>query len=629
MANSDNSAAARAGEWTLAVLLAGNLLWTTLCLGGVGSETMILSWSLTGAALALQLVFSGWAGERAHPAGFWLLPFLAYAAVNVIWITPVPWLGKRDWLGWAQMIAVFWIALNGISRPWPRAVVLAAALGLAAIGVVLAAYQRFIAPDWLMLGRAQVDQYIGRASGYLGNPNNFGAGLVLLIPPTLSMAVQRGAGAVQRIFFGYLVLVLLVGLGLTISRGSWIALALALACWPLLLRGQAWASRILLSATALGVVVIAGAALYSTVPLVKSRFDALANDRGERSRPVLWQASGELFLSAPVVGTGGGSFNTLFERHRPERFNEEPQWTHNEYLNTLSDYGLLGFLGLFGAVGALVFQVAMQAARQPLAEVNMGWRAPSVTHGLSVGLLAFAVACFVDFHLKIPALGMTVALIAAEVVRRQWVSPITEGPPIAARQLGAILAAVAVVIATLALALPAHQAEASRYAGRQKIDAFALKSNPTLNLHKETLTQARALLADALAFDEANGQAWADSAYVSALWSHLAPLRANDFGREAEAAARQALARSEAVPEFWIRLGVALDLQGRWNEASDAFLRALTLAPANSLVWYHHAYHLSLNSRGRKLALVAVETCLRLDPGYLAARSLRQRLSSP
>ena len=628
MASSENSPAVPSGEWIIAGLLAGNLAWTTLCLGGVRAETMVLSWALTGVTLALQLVLSAWAGERPHAAGFWLLPFLGYAAISVLAVTPVPWIGKRDWLGWAQMIAVFWMALNGLRHPWPRLAVLGTGLALAVFAVVLAAYQRFIAPDWLMMDRTQVAQYIGRASGCFGNPNNFAALLALVIPPVLSLAWQRGAGAVQRILFGYLALVLLFGIGLSISRGGWLALALALACWPLFARSQTWASRILLSATALGAVLMVGAALYSTVPLVKARLDSLAGDRGERSRPVLWEASAELFSSAPVLGTGAGSFNTLFERHRPERFNDEPQWTHNEYLNTLSDYGLVGFVLFFGAVAMVAWKVAARAsASPPIAEVNVGWRAPDFTHAVSVGLLAFAAASFVDFHLKIPALGMMLAIAAAEVLRRHWPSP-AAGSPDPMKQLGGIVGAVGVVVLTLAVALPAYQAEASRYAGRQKIDALALNPNPTLNQQKDALTEARALFGEALAFDESNGQAWADAAYASALWSHLAPNSQRDLGKEAERAARQALAHSDAVPEFWIRLGVALDMQGRWNEGSEAFLRALTLAPANSLVWYHQAYHLSLNPRAKKLAEVAVETCLRLDPAYLAAKSLRQRLSS-
>lgn len=88
------------GEWIVAVLLAANLVWTVLCLGGYRPETMVAGWLFTAAALAVQLGFGAWEGRRPHEAALWLLPFLGYAAFNVAAVSPVPWLGWRDWLGW-------------------------------------------------------------------------------------------------------------------------------------------------------------------------------------------------------------------------------------------------------------------------------------------------------------------------------------------------------------------------------------------------------------------------------------------------------------------------------------------------------------------------------------------------
>ncbi len=44
-----------------------------------------------------------------HPAGWWLVPFLGYAAVNVAVVSRVGWLGWWDWLGWAQRVITFWL----------------------------------------------------------------------------------------------------------------------------------------------------------------------------------------------------------------------------------------------------------------------------------------------------------------------------------------------------------------------------------------------------------------------------------------------------------------------------------------------------------------------------------------
>src|SRR5476651_1817886 len=163
---------ASAWEWTQIALLAANLAWTTLCLGGYRPETMVVTSVLTGALLAVHgLARAISPVPRAHPAGWLLLPFLVYAAVNAQWLTPVRWLGWRDWFGWAQMIGIFWVVLNGVRSPAPRRALIFSLMGLGAVAVALACYQRFVQPDWLPLGRVQDDLFATRSSGPFGTPN--------------------------------------------------------------------------------------------------------------------------------------------------------------------------------------------------------------------------------------------------------------------------------------------------------------------------------------------------------------------------------------------------------------------------------------------------------------------------
>ncbi len=617
------------GEWSVALLLMLNLVWTTLCLGGYRPETMVVSWFLTGAALVLHLGIAAWTGLRPHPAGWWFLPFLGYAAFNVVAVSPVPWLGWRDWLGWAQMIAVFWLMVNGLTRRGPRALVLGTLVTVGAFAVLLAAYQRFVAPDWLSLGRTQADQFIGRSSGPFGIPNSLAAFLLLLIPPLLALAWQRGSSVVERVFWGYFAAVFLFGLGLTISRGAWFSLTLALIAWPFFSGKLSWPTRLTLAATALAGAFLVGLVVYSTVPRVKQRFDTMVAEGGERSRPILWQAAMDLFVDAPVLGTGAGSYNTLFERHRPEGFRDEPQWAHNDYLNTLSEYGAVGFLLFFGAVAAVTISVAGQRVRQSaiLTEALTSWEAVGVTDAIGVGLVAFGLSLFVDFHFKIPALAMAVAVLAGELVQRNGsASPDSR---IGVRlQVGMFATALAVFLLVFGVVLPLYRAEAARYAGRQAVDRLAMNPQASLNEQRQTLTAAMSAFSAALALDSGNAQAWADRAYVTELWAHLAPASTAELGKEAEVLAKEALERSLDVPEFWIRRGVALDMQGRWAEAGEAFAKALELAPLSSAAWYYHAYHLGLKEMQRPAALKAIENSLRLDPASRSAIALRQRLTS-
>jgi O-antigen ligase len=625
----NHSPEGRASEWLIALLVAANLLWTTLCLGGYRPETMIVSSLLTGATLAAQLAVYSFSDRKIHPSNWYLLPFLVYAAVNAAFFSPVPWLAARDWLGWAQCASVFWILTNGVSTRRPRHFLLGTLVALAALAVVLACYQRFLWPDWLMLGRKQAQQFWGRSSGPFGIPNSLAALLILLIPAAWVMTTQRAAGAVQRILCGYLLLAFLLGLGLTISRGAWISLLIALIVWPLWVREKPLEWRISAATAAATISLITGIAVYTTVPRVKQRFDALVADMGERSRPILWKGALQLWQDSPVVGTGAGSFNTLFERYRPARFNDEPQWAHNDYVNTLSDYGIVGFVLCFGGA-LLVARKAVKKAGQnaPAPEWTLtNADRPQVTRALAVGLLAFALSLTVDFHLHIPALAMIVAVLAAEIVLRVWPcdASAVSSPW---RQTGGLVAAAGVVLGCLAVALPVYRGEGARYQARQSIDRLALVSEPSTNQQKAVLSSAASLLTEACVLHPGNGQAWADRAYGAALWARLSPMQATQLGREAEESARIALTRSKVVPEFWVRLAVALDLQGKWGEGGAALAEATRIAPMNATVWYHQAYHLSLIPAAHALSLAAVETALRLDPGYSPAIRLQKDLIS-
>jgi tetratricopeptide (TPR) repeat protein len=223
---------------------------------------------------------------------------------------------------------------------------------------------------------------------------------------------------------------------------------------------------------------------------------------------------------------------------------------------------------------------------------------------------------------------MIVAVVGAECVLRCW-PPRENAQPPGPRALGNIFGALAVGLITVALAVPLYRGEALRYEARYQIDQMARNLKPTIEEQRTVLTDADTALQEAALLDPANGQTWADRAYVSALWVRLAPARADELGRQADEQARAALARSKSVAEFWVRLGVALDLQGEWAQATLAFGRAIQLAPLNATIWYYQAYHFSLTPSTHTLAEAAVREALVLDPQFQPAIILQQSLTSP
>ncbi len=601
----------------LGLILAGNLIWTTVCLGGFRPETQLVTYSVTccWAVLYLGLRAFGAIGTRSWGAADLLLGgFLLVALANVALIAPMPWLGVADWLTWANCICVYWIARDIAGEGKVRALLFGTLVALAILSVLFGAYQCFVNPKWLSLGRTQADQFWGRASGFFGIPNSLAALILLVLPSVTVMPFRPRRSVVWRVFWGYLAVLLVIGIFLTISRGAWISLGLVLVAVPLWATRVSFGRRMLLS----GCVVFAGALLFVTVyklaPDSRERLEKMVRDAGERTRPIMWRGAWELFKTQPVFGTGAGSYNLSFEKYRPEGYPDEPLWAHNEYLNTLSDYGAVGFILFFGAIGMIGLSARPAPHSTPLA----------------LGLAAFLLQLAVDFHLKIPALGMAFALCAA-----LWVQVEKEPrkPPVVSR-VGCfskfMFGGGGLVLASFFVlwALPITRAEALRYSSRQAIDRLALVEHSTVE-RALILRKAEERLCKAVELAGSHGGVWADLSFVYAQQGRDHPEQMRIYGEKAERAARKSLLVSKSVPEAWVRLGVSLDMQGRWIEGGQGFVEATKLAPNSVTIRYYMAYHFAQKRITLENARGLVDSCLRIDPGHVPSKALRALLEKP
>jgi len=609
---SDHPPPARAPalQWARTALVSANILWTTLCLGGFLPGTRIAMTVLTAALVAVHFADPA-RGTRAHPAGWLFIPFLAFAAANVAWVTPVRWLGWFDWLNWAQAVAVFWVVLNGVEDPACRRFLCGFLICLGAAAAVLAGYQHFARPGWLMLGRTQAAQFMGRSSGPFGIPNSLGVFMALLIPPVGWLALGPGRRPALRALCGAALVLLAAGLVFAVSRGAWLALAAAFALRPLVSPGRSLGRRVASAVAALAAAVAVVTLLYLSFPLMHVRVDQLVKDAGERTRPILWRGAWRIFEAHPVMGAGGASFDALFEPYRPEGYRDQPIYAHCDYVNTLADYGAAGFLLLFGAAACVAWRCA---------------RARGLAGAAFTGLLAFALHLLVDFHLKIPALAMIVAAVSALVTAESW--PAGTRPPAggAARAAAACVAAAALALA-FTWVLPKYRSEETRRVARERIDRMA-ETGADVSAEGAAVADIQGALATAVALDPTNAQAWSDRAYADSLRALVDPRQTAQLGIQVEGEAHVAVGLCPVIAEFWIRRGTGFDMQRRWLDGGHCFIRALRLAPFRPDVWYYQAYHLSLVSNEVGPAIADASFCLRLDPGFRLAQALRQRLET-
>ena len=195
----------------------------------------------------------------------------------------------------------------------------------------------------------QVNGELTRIGGTVGSPNEAGAYLSLI----LSVAVSLLFTDVGRKLKWLAVAVVGIGgiaLVLTLSRGAWISLILAIIVFFFSLRRRTGASSKAPIAM-LAVMLIAYLSFHSAV---EARF--LADDNGSaESRIPLMNLAFRIIGDSPILGVGSNNFSTVMDGYLTSEFRQGFLYTvHNKYLLVWSEVGIGGLLAylvfLFGVL---------------------------------------------------------------------------------------------------------------------------------------------------------------------------------------------------------------------------------------------------------------------------------------
>ncbi len=152
---------------------------------------------------------------------------------------------------------------------------------------------------------------------------------------------------------------------------------------------------------------IIGLALYTGVDEVVARYEAISDEwRSERDRTALWNDAWPLILERPLLGSGLGTFQWTYPAHESVRPDIPARYAHNDYIQALSEVGIVG-LGLllwaFGAVWRIAYRNFKNAQDPMIRGIGLG----------TIGMLtAIALQECTDFGLYIPGVSLTAALLA-------------------------------------------------------------------------------------------------------------------------------------------------------------------------------------------------------------------------
>lgn len=613
------------------------ILWTAVSkLGGTGLKGVMIGLSKD-VGILLFLHGCWWVARpreecRVIWAGLLFFPFVAFAAVSTYFLTPTPWVGREDLVLWAQGAAIFWVAVHNMRTREHILVVLGGLLALALMTMTAALYQSFNDPGWLPMGRFQEGQYVvdRRASGTFGAPNSLAGFVLLLFPMALVAAFSNRASAPVRVLLFLVAACCASGVVLAISRGGIIVLVVIFLILPYFLVGKLQ-NRILGFALVPIMLILAGSMIYISSPNLQDRIARFIAEGGEVTRKHLFKASWEIFQEHPVLGSGAGSFDMHFEKYRPPTLQRRAVHTHNDYLNTLSDYGLVGFALLFGPVAYIYWRGWRSWRKLPFTARLVG-EVESVTPlskivlgGLLCGLLAFYAHLFVEFHLKVAALLYTVMIAMAIVVKFSIGKAKANLGNVAIRPL--ILGSSLALGGFIAMQGWVSYNAAAAYQRAQERIRFYWENVEERRGDMRYLRPILFDLRETVNWEIEHADAWASLAQMNLQRFHQAPHEAKILSLESEAMVRRALRVHEAEWHYHAIYAQALAVGGGSPaRVIREYERAVELAPNSARAWFLYAQYLATVPSRRTEANEAVTKVLELDPQNGKALALQAKL---
>jgi O-antigen ligase len=412
------------------------LVFGPLSIGAVRMSEFLVIQALTLGAGALW-VARFWI--RPDLRWFWppicwaVLAFLAYAIVRYRQ-ADIEYVGRLELMRVLVYVFLFFTILNNLYRQdyihWTSYVLIFLAMADALYGI----YQ-FVTQSHYVWHFPRAPQYGNRASGTFYNPNHLAGFLEMLLPLSLSFALVGRVKPVLRIFLLYASLVIVVGIAVTFSRGGLIAMALALVVFFLLLLRQR--THRIPALVTVGLVLVFGYTFAAKSDYVQRRFENIfkPGEDDTVSRQEIWRAAAQIWREHPWWGVGPAHFDYHFPAHRPPDpvLQARPIRAHNDYLNTLADWGIAGAAIITAAWVCLFLGVIKMwrfVRRDDTAVGSKTSNRLAFVLGATVGLIAILLHSFADFNMHVPANAVLVVTLMAMLTahlrfasERYWISP--------------------------------------------------------------------------------------------------------------------------------------------------------------------------------------------------------------
>ncbi|MDY6856656.1 MAG: O-antigen ligase family protein [Thermodesulfobacteriota bacterium] len=280
----------------------------------------------------------------------------------------------------------------------------------------------------------------GTPFGPYVNKNHFAGYMVMVIPLAIGFLISPSridnfefgrsryyltdfeSQISRNILLVFMVIIMIAALFLTLSRGGIMSFLLSMVFLTSLSLSSRRSKK---KGTLFLIIIFTFSSLFLIwlgIDPIIDRLSTLKNtDKIGHQRLSVYRDTTQIIGDFPLLGTGLGTFKDIYPSYRTTESTLTFNHAHNDYLEILSDTGLLGGILIIGALLVILVIITKRLAnrRNPFVV--------SITLGGITGIVAMLFHSIADFNMHIPAnatmfciiLALTLTVVEMKTIRKR------------------------------------------------------------------------------------------------------------------------------------------------------------------------------------------------------------------
>ncbi len=202
----------------------------------------------------------------------------------------------------------------------------------------------------------------------------YGAIIALVLPLSIGLLVSKKHSALNYIHYLFIIIVIIIGLYFSYTRAAWLSIIVALFVFLFIYYRVKFSYIASLSALFLVTVLLSWDSIQ--MEMERNKYEHTTEEFGERIQSAAnittdasnlerlnrWECAIEMFKEKPFLGFGPGTYAFEYARfQRPENLTiistnfGNMGNAHSEYLSTLSENGIFGFISFIVLVSTIFY----------------------------------------------------------------------------------------------------------------------------------------------------------------------------------------------------------------------------------------------------------------------------------